>query len=282
MPSPVPNVVGGTAGTVEWPSVRAPIVAAARATICRRRDRSTFPAEVSVGEVNDPKQPLFVCVVHDVSERRDLEAAVFDAVGQEQHRFATDLHDGLGQELTRLALLLSALANEARAEKDMHATDLDRAREVATHALQSAQAIARGLSPIEPKEGGLVSALRELVSGLQGSSGTAVAMSVSEVSRLGLSPAATNHLYRIAQEALTNAIKHSHAKSISVTLDIDPKHVRLQVCDDGLGVRAQGLKPTGLGLRTMQYRASIIGAQFKITPFEPAGTCIICDCPQGS
>lgn len=281
MPSPLFNV-GSSAGTGERPAVRAPLVAAARATICRRRDRSTFPAEVSVGEVNDPKQPLFVCVVHDVSERRDLEAAVFDAVGQEQHRFATDLHDGLGQELTGLALLLSALANEARAENGTNATDLDRAREVATHALQSAQAIARGLSPIEPKEGGLISALRDLVSGLQASSGTAVAMSVSEISLLGLSPAATNHLYRIAQEALTNALKHSHAKSISVTLDIDPEHVRLQICDDGLGVPAQGPNPTGLGLRTMQYRASIIGARFEIAPFEPAGTCIICDCPQGS
>ena len=133
------------------------------------------------------------------SERRDLEAALLDAVGREQRRFATDLHDGLGQELTGLALLLSALASTARAARNPHASDLERACEVARHALASCRSVARGLSPIAPAEGGLIDALRGLVSRLKGSSGPAVAIAVSELSPLGLSPAASDHLYRIAR-----------------------------------------------------------------------------------
>lgn len=258
---------------------RRPIAVKARATICRRRDRSTFPAEISVGEAYYPGPPLFVCVVHDVAERRDLEAALLDTVGREQRRFGTDLHDGLGQELTGLSLLISALTRTARAAHSPHTADLERTYEVVQHALQSCQTIARGLSPIGPTEGGLIGALRDLVSRLRGPSGPSLDISVSEVSRLGLSPAVTDHLYRIAQEALTNALKHAHANSIKVTLDVEPEHVRLEICDDGQGVKYMGSNASGLGLRTMQYRASMIGARFEIGPFGPSGTCVVCDCP---
>jgi signal transduction histidine kinase len=96
-----------------------------------------------------------------------------------------------------------------------------------------------------------VSALRDLVGRLKGPSGPAVDISVSEVSRLGLSPLATDHLYRIAQEALANALKHSHAKSIKVSLHIEREHVKLEVCDDGEGV-GRDTPESGIGLRTMQ------------------------------
>jgi len=274
MPSPP---TGGRDTAVDASSGR--LLVAARATTCRRRDRSAFPAEVSVGEADHPADRRFVCVVHDVSERRDLEAALLDVVSREQRRFASDLHDGLGQELTGLSLLLSALGKAAAAAGSPHAADLVRAGEVARHALHSSQTIARGLSPIGSTEGGLVGALRQLVCRLQGSSGPHLDISVSEVSRLGLSPSTTDHLYRIAQEALSNALKHANAKSIEVSLDVQREHVRLEVRDDGEGVR-EGARGAGLGLRTMQYRASMIGARFEIAPNRPRGTCVICDCPQ--
>jgi signal transduction histidine kinase len=213
------------------------------------------------------------------SERRQLEAALLDAVGREQHRFGTDLHDGLGQELTGLALLLSALTNTARASHSPHVADLEQACEVARHTAQSCQTIARGLSPIGPAEGGLIGALRDLVARLKGRSGPSVDISVNEVSRLGLSAAASDHLYRIAQEAIQNALKHAHANTIKVTLDVEREHVRLEIRDDGGGVKEVTGGARGLGLRTMQYRASMIGARFEIAPFRPSGTRVICDCP---
>ena len=220
--------------------------------------------------------------LRDMSERRALEAALLDAVGREQRRFGSDLHGGLGQELTGLSLLIAALAETARAARGPHAADLDRAHEVVRHALQSCRAIARGLSPIGAIEGGLIGALRDLVSRLKGPSGPTVDITISEVARLGLSPAATDHLYRIAQEALANALKHAHAQSINVTLDVEREHVRLEICDDGQGLKDAGRNARGLGLRTMQYRASMMGARFEIAPMGPHGTRIICDCPQAN
>jgi signal transduction histidine kinase len=66
----------------------------------------------------------------------------------------------------------------------------------------------------------------------------------------------------------------------NVTLDVEQERVRLEICDDGSGVRDPNQNPPGLGLRTMQYRASMIGARFEIVPFRPNGTCVICECPQ--
>ena len=282
----IDTVIPPTASGRPWSSDNEedgrPLLVSARAAFCRRRDGSIFPAEISVGETRSGGPPLFVAVIHDVSKRRHLEAALLDAVGREQRRFGTDLHDGLGQELTGLSLLLSALANSARASRDAHTADLERACEVARHAVQSCQTIARGLSPIGPTEGGLIGALRDLVTRLKGTSGPSVDISVSEVSRLGLSPAASDHLYRIAQEAIANALKHAHANSIKVMLEVEKEHVRLEICDDGGGVKEVAENAPGLGLRTMQYRASMIGARFEIAPFRPSGTRVICDCPQAA
>jgi signal transduction histidine kinase len=128
----------------------------------------------------------------------------------------------------------------------------------------------------------LVGALRDLVMRLKKPTGPALDIAVSGMARLGLSAGASDHLYRIAQEALTNALKHAHANSIKVTLEIEQERVRLEICDDGGGVKDADQHAPGLGLRTMQYRASIIGARLKITPFRPNGTSVICECPQGA
>jgi signal transduction histidine kinase len=100
------------------------------------------------------------------------------------------------------------------------------------------------------------------------------------VARLGLSPAASDHLFRVAQEAIANALKHAHANSIKVMLEIEPASVRLTICDDGEGLTVPEISATGLGLRTMRYRASLLGAKFLITRFGHRGTCVVCECPQ--
>jgi signal transduction histidine kinase len=84
---------------------------------------------------------------------------------------------------------------------------------------------------------------------------------------------------RIAQEALGNALKHARASSINVTLNVEQEHVRLEIRDDGRGVSDLGHTLPGLGLRTMQYRASMIGARFEMTSLRPNGIRIICECP---
>ena len=100
------------------------------------------------------------------------------------------------------------------------------------------------------------------------------------MTRLGLSSLASEHLFRIAQEALTNALRHADARSIRVTIDIHASNVRLEVCDDGKGLTIPQRGAIGLGLRTMRHRASVLGATFKVTQLAPSGTCIVCMCPQ--
>jgi PAS domain S-box-containing protein len=262
------------------PNTSLPLKITARPTFGRRKDRSTFPAELSLGKASHGGQPVFVSVIRDISERKDLEAALLDAIGHEQRRLADDLHDSLGQELTGLSLLLSAFAASVRHGKILEATDLERALAVAQLALQSCRSIARGLSPVTEAQGGLVAGLRELVARLKTGSGPTLKFTTIGVARLGLSPAASDHLFRIAQEAITNALKHAHANSIKVTLDIEPASVRLEICDDGEGLKVAEISATGLGLRTMRYRASLLGAKFHITRFGHHGTCVVCECPQ--
>ena len=277
MTSPLPD---GAGDPVAAGLARQPVFVSARAAIARRKDGAAVPVEVSVGEADHDGRSVFVVVVHDVSERRELQAAYADAVGHEQRRIAQDLHDGLGQELTGLALLLSALERSASEANLPNAGDLARVRDLASHSIGTCRSVARGLLPVAETQGGLVAGLRDLVRRLNDMPGPAIQFSVIEAAAVGLSASATDHLYRIAQEALTNAIKHAHAESIHLTLDIGRSSVLLRVCDDGSGISVARPAETGLGLKTMRYRADLIGARISVQPQSRAGTCVVCDCPQ--
>jgi PAS domain S-box-containing protein len=281
MPSPLAEGRGERVGKGP-PENSAPLSFSARPVQARRKDGTTFAAELSLGEAPNDGNPLFVGVVHDTTERRALEAALLDAIGHEQRRLGRDLHDGLGQELVALSLLMAALARNADRARLAIAPDLERAVGVVKHAIRSARGVARGLSPIDGEHGGLIVGLRDLVARLSDLPGPKIRFSAIEAAHLGLTPATTDHLYRIAQEALTNALRHARANSIDVTLDIEPTTVRLKVCDDGNGGPPTDQNGSGLGLRTMRYRAALIGARFKIAPGSPAGTCIVCECPQAA
>ncbi len=277
MPSPLPQALE-SADAAAMP--HQPVFVSGRATIGHRKDGALVPVEVSVGEADRDGRSIYVVVVHDVSERRALQGAFADAVGHEQRRIAQDLHDGLGQELTGLALLLSALERAASEARLPNAGDLARLRDLATHTIGTCRSVARGLLPVAETQGGLVAGLRDLVRRLNDVPGPPIQFAVVEAAAVGLSASATDHLYRIAQEALTNAIKHSSARSIQLTLDIGPSSVLLRVCDDGSGIVTSRQDEDGLGLKTMRYRADLIGAQISIQPQSRRGTCVTCECPQ--
>lgn len=244
-----------------------------------RKDGSTFPVELSLGQASRPGESVFVSVIRDISERQGLEAAFLDAIGREQRRLGNDLHDSLGQDLTGLSLLLSALARSAREGERLEVRELEQAEEVVQRALQSCRNIAHGLSSVTESQGGLILGLRDLVARLRTASGPSLDFEAIEMAPLGLSAGACDHLFRIAQEALANALRHAHANSITVRLDVEPASVRLKICDDGDGLPTTQLSASGLGLRTMRYRASLLGAKFQITRLDHAGTCIVCECP---
>ncbi|MBS0395138.1 MAG: PAS domain S-box protein, partial [Proteobacteria bacterium] len=228
------------------------------------RDGAAIPVELSVGEVEHLGDRVAVVVVHDVSERRALETAYSDAARDERARIAQDLHDSLGQELTGIALLLSALERAALERGLANGSDIGHVRDLATHTIATCRALARGLLPVEHAPGGLAGGLRELVRRLGELHGPPIHFALIERATLGLSASVTDHLYRIAQEALTNALKHAQAQAINVTLEVAPQAVVLRVCDDGRGLAAPAAE--GLGFKTMRYRADLIGAQLLIQP----------------
>jgi signal transduction histidine kinase len=138
-----------------------------------------------------------------------------------------------------------------------------------------ARMLARGLSPVDLEANGLMSALREL------------ALSTAALFRIDCSfdcsqevlvmdNAMAVQLYRIAQEAITNAVKHGHSSSVRLTLDRSGNRATLKIADNGVGFPAQTEKSSGMGLRIMQYRADMIGASLQITPRAERGTEVTC------
>jgi PAS domain S-box-containing protein len=278
LPSPLEPDTPGQAPEVT--PARPPLFNAGGTGFCRRKDGSIFPVEVSMGEAAFEGRSVFVAVVRDVSERKELEAALLDAIGHEQRRLGRDLHDGLGQDLTGMTLLVAALSRDARNANLPNVAELEKLGRIAKHSIETCRSIARGLSPIDEAQGGLIEGLRDLVRRLGELPGPRLRFVAPPAAQLGLSPSAADQLYRIAQEALSNALKHAQARSIEVAVDVKPRWLRLEICDDGIGVRRAAGDDLGLGLKTMRYRANMIGAQLTITDRLPSGTCVVCRCPQ--
>jgi signal transduction histidine kinase len=137
--------------------------------------------------------------------------------------------------------------------------------------IDTCRRIAQGLSPLSDTSGGIVGALRTLV-GLPTHSQTLVTLEVSDTATLRLDNGAADHLYRIAQEALTNALKHASATRIAVRLNVQTGLVTLTVSDDGIGLAEPRPNSKGLGLKLMQYRADLIRATLVLARQQPHGT----------
>jgi PAS domain S-box-containing protein len=219
-------------------------------------------------------------IARDVTAQKRLERELLEAAGHEQRRLSEEMHDGLGQELTALSLFLTAAATASRAGNAPSAEALDRFVAAAAQALKSCRSIARGLSPLSDAHGGLIEAIRDLAGAPRDGYGPAVQFEVIEGARLRLPADVLDHLYRIAQEAVTNARKHSHAKNIHITLSILADAVSLEVADDGIGIEVTTQSSAGLGLRNMRHRALMIGADMTVGPRPGGGTRFECHVQQ--
>jgi two-component system CheB/CheR fusion protein len=199
----------------------------------------------------------------DVTERRAFGQSLMDAVAAEQRRIGQEMHDGLGQELTGLSLSLRALANVAHRDRDVIAADLDDLARLATTCIAETQRIVLGLSPLGEDGDGLDSALEGLAK-RSSLSGLKVRFVGHHQGALVRELKVRHHLYRIAQEAVQNALKHSGAKSIEIELYADDNGISLSISDDGHGFAHTPALGLGLGMRTMRFRASAIGGKLSI------------------
>jgi PAS domain S-box-containing protein len=219
---------------------------------------------------------VFAC---DVTERRALGSALIDAIANEQRRIGQELHDGLGQELTGLALSARALATRAERERQPIAASLDQLAALAASCIQAARRIAQGVSPLSDADGSLHVAL-EALAGRSSFGGTVVRFRSRLDSSTTLDLEARNQLYRIAQEAIQNALKHARARSVEIELWVHANGVSLTINDDGIGLPQAGSRSGGLGTRTMHFRAGSIGGRLVISNRSVGGVSVNCEVAQ--
>jgi PAS domain S-box-containing protein len=242
------------------------------------KDGRLLEVEVWAQSIDCGGQPGELVFAVDVTERRAFGQALMEAIGGEQRRIAQEMHDGLGQELTGLALSVRALANRAQKERDAISFDLDQLALLATSCIQDAHRIVQGLSPLTNADGNLDAALEALAQ-RSSLSGTRVKFRGRHEATLMTELKVRNHLYRIAQEAVQNALKHSGATTIDIELWSRPGELVLSVVDDGRGLNSETDIRSGLGMRTMRFRASAIGGRLSITRGANGGNSVVCDVP---
>lgn len=255
------------------------IIGIGREVLGRRKDGSTFPMDLAVSQVLYNGRRTYTGIIRDVSERRDLEQEIIRIGEQERRRIGQDLHDGLGQMLTGIGLIAKNLARrqaeEGRAEA---AEEVAEIADLVKEADQQARILARGLIPVELDANGLSAALLRLVTNAERLFGITCSYEEIGIARIHDSAVAM-HLYRIAQEAVSNAAKHSGANVIKVILATGKDQLRLRIQDDGHGlpeVPPVQQEHRGMGLKIMRYRAQMIGGTLEIRRRPARGTLITC------
>lgn len=216
---------------------------------------------------------------NEMQERRRLEEEILSISEREQQRIGHDLHDSLCQHLTGVALAGEVLSEQLAAKSLPEAKAMDHIVKLVEGAIDLTRTLARGLHPIELEGEGFTDALRELAGTITEGFKTPCAFECDRPVEIR-EPGVATHLYRITQEAITNAVKHSNAKKIVVRLEAGPDDLTLTISDDGVGMPPK--IPGGMGLRTMAYRASVIGATFSVERLLSRGTRVTCKLPQGS
>jgi hypothetical protein len=249
--------------------------------LVRRADGSEFVGEVIAEPIDLASAQKWLLVVQDVSERKQLEREVLDIANRERLRLGTDLHDGLGQELTGVALMLRTVATHLGREAPAAVPRIDGIVRLVNHAIESTRAMARGLAPVSIDQGGLGSALEELASRSRAAYGVQVRLRRTIPADLLISENTANHLYRITQEAISNSIRHGRAGNVMVTLRERTGQLELSVSDDGVGFAEGRAHSRGMGLKIMKYRARMIGGTIEIRPRRPVGTRVKCVCQSG-
>ncbi len=215
---------------------------------------------------------------NEMTERMRLEEEILSISEREQQRIGRDLHDSLCQHLTGVALAGEVLSGRLAAKSIPEVKAVDHIVEMVEGAIELTRTLARGLHPVDLTGEGFTDALQELAVTITEGFKTPCTFECDRPVAIR-EPGVATHLYRIAQEAITNAVKHSHAKEMIVRLQVGTDGLTLTISDDGVGMPPK--MPAGMGLRTMAYRANVIGATFNVERQLSHGTRVTCKLPEG-
>lgn len=211
-------------------------------------------------------------------EHQNLQHEVAEIPERKQHQLGRELHDGLGQQLTGLGLLATSLVKRLA---DVAPREQEMARQLAAgldQALADVRALSHGLMPVPMDARGLVSALEALAKRVSKQSGIQIEL-LHENPILISDNATATHVFRIVQEAINNAIKHSNASRITLILEADEHEAVIEVRDDGHGLPEDLHARQGLGMRTMYHRCQLFGGSLDIYTHDNGGTRVRCCFP---
>ncbi len=213
-----------------------------------------------------------------VVERRRLQEKLVDAVWTQQRSFGQELHDSIGQQMTGIGMTLESLRKKLASDFGSKRRLVEELSEAVQHVKREISRLSRRLCPVDIDAQGLRSSLEELAATTQRSSGVECEFRCDEPAPIEDNNTAT-HLFRIAQEATNNAVKHAGAQRITIELEAERNAIRLSVLDDGSGI-PEDTGP-GIGLQTMRYRAGVIGGAFVIARGPRGGTAVTCTINRG-
>lgn len=213
----------------------------------------------------------------EVKDRKRLEKELLSIVEQERQRIGQELHDSIGQQLTGIAFMMEVLG-EKLSDKSLveQMSYAEKINSRVSKATEQTRNLAKGLHPIDLDKNGLVSAIQELASNTEQLFDVSCTLKCENAVSINDVSVAMN-LYRIAQEAITNAIKHGHAKNIRIGLFAVHSYLTLTVENDGLDFPAGTNHGDGMGLRIMRYRAEVINCSLEVRKGANGGTIVTCD-----
>lgn len=211
-----------------------------------------------------------------LTRARELEQEIVRISEHEQMRIGQDLHDGLCQNLVAIDCAAACLRADLEAQGLPEAETAETIQKLLREAVVEARDLARGIFPVQMDAEGLPAALQELVGKINRAPEVSVTLDVEGDIRIE-NPQIGMHLYRIAQQALSNALAHARARHIAVRLRQKEDQLTMTIADDGCGFTSEREPSSrGIGLRTMRYRAKLIGAELMVQSAPSAGTEVIC------
>src|ERR1700690_3444340 len=214
----------------------------------------------------------------DITERRRLQQSILEVSGREQRRIGQDLHDGLGQHLTGIAFMSKVLEQKLAEKSSAETADADKILRLVNEAIRDRKSLAHGLLPVFSDAHGLMSALRRWAAEVEDLFHISCRLRLNGLVLIN-DPNMSTHLYRIAQEAVTNAIKHGKAKNIVIGLFAGNGYGTLSIENDGSTLNENSPEAAGMGLQIMNYRARMIGGSLKVESGEDRGVTIQCIFP---
>jgi signal transduction histidine kinase len=247
-----------------------------------RKDGSPFWASGLLMGLNDEngKHLGFLKILRDRTnykraEDQARETEILRASEREQHRISQDLHDGLGQQLAGISCLSDTLKKDLADENSPRAAAAAKISRLLDDAVGLTRSLARGLQPVASEPHGLMSALDQMASQVSDLFKVSCRFECVQPVLVKDNAMAT-HLFRIAQEAVTNSIKHGRAQEIKIGLSGNSRRIVLTVGDNGAGLKKSEARRKGLGLRIMKHRAEVMGGALRVQKNNEGGVDVVC------